>query len=426
MKAKKEVTRRQFLAASAAAVAAPMILPQGVLAMNGRPGANDRIVTGHIGVGGQGKGLLGFFKDNAGMLCDADSNQLVQTQKMLGRELPTCKDYREILDRKDIDAVVIATPDHWHGVQAVQACEAGKDVYCEKPASRTIEEGQAMMKAVRRYGRVMQIGSQGRSTVAAQAAFNFIRNGQLGDISRVDCWHVNNWVGGDPTLTGPAPAELDWDLWLGPSRWVPYNPDRVHFNFRWMLDFGDGFIRDRGAHVFSVLNYVMDLDLKAPYRVTATGQRPISGLWDVPTTFEATFEYKNPDLIVTWKQPGDRAADHDFGAVYHGSKDTLIVRGGDGGTYTEDKALNYVPPTDGQHAFKSPGHHQNFLDSIKSRKDPVMTIEAGHRVATQCNLAAISYKLGRPIEWDVATERFINDDEANALLGNPGRGPWHI
>jgi predicted dehydrogenase len=425
MKAKKSVSRRQFLATAAAATA-PMILPQGVLAINGRPGANDRIVTGHIGVGGQGRGLLNPFRENAGMLCDVDSNQVGNAMKMLGRELPTAKDFREVLDRNDIDAVVIAAPDHWHGIMSVWACEAGKDVYCEKPASRTIEEGQKMIKAVRRYGRIMQIGSQGRSTPAAQAAFNYIQNGMLGEIKRIDCWHVENWTGGDPNKTSTPPAELDWDLWLGPQRWVPYNEDRVHFNFRWMLDYGDGFIRDRGAHVFSVMNWVMGLDLKAPYRVSATGQAPTQGLWDVPITFDATFEYKNPDLLVTWSQPGERAGDHDFGAVYHGTKDTLIIRGGDGGTYTEDKAMQYVPPTDGKHARVSPGHQRDFLDAVKSRKDPIMTIEAGHRVATQCNLAAISYKIGRPVEWDIEKELFVGDAEANALISNPGRGPWHI
>lgn len=430
MKTTTRISRRQFLAASAATAIGPMILPSGVLAAPGRPGANDKIITGHIGVGGQGMGLLNAFNSlpgsSPGALCDADSNQLERAVKALGRKIPTYKDYRELLEQSDLDAVVIATPDHWHGIQTVQACQAGKDIYVEKPLSRTVEEGQAMKKAAARYGRIIQVGSQGRSTPAAHAACTYIRNGQLGDIKQVDCWHVPNYTGGDPLKNGPAPPELDWDLWLGPQRWVPYNPDRVHFNFRWMLDYGDGFIRDRGAHVFSVIMWCLDFDKKLPSRVTASGVSPKTGLWDVPTTFEATFEYKNPDIVVTWKQPGEPAADTDFGAVYRGTKDTLIVRGGDGGCGTEDKALNYVPPADGQHMFKSPGHQQNWLDCIRSRQMPHMSIFAGHAVATMCNLATISYKLGRTVEWDNEKEKFINDEQANLMLASPGRGPWHI
>ncbi|MBI4559399.1 MAG: Gfo/Idh/MocA family oxidoreductase [Candidatus Hydrogenedentes bacterium] len=420
-----KVSRRQFLAASTAAIA-PLILPSGVLAAPGRPGANDRLITGHIGVGGMGSGHLNAFRHNAGAVCDVDQNHLKAAVERVGRPVDTYTDYRYILDRKDIDAVVVASPDHWHGVQTVHACEAGKDVYCEKPACNTIEEGQAMVRAAKRFGRIVQIGSQGRSTRAAHAACTYLRNGQIGQVTRVECWHYENPVGGDPGKNGPAPPELDWDLWLGPARWVPYNPERVHFNFRWFLDFGGGNIRDRGAHVLSVVLWCLDLDHQGPVRVTATGNPPPHGLWDCPTSMEVTYEFKEPELTVVWAQPGVKPVEAGFGAMYYGTNDSLLVTGGDGGCGTEDKAMNYTPPSDGVTPFKSPGHRENWLECIRTREKPLMNIEAAHRVASMCVLGNISYRLRRPLEWDPVNERVVGDEQANLMLSNPGRGPFHV
>jgi len=419
------VSRRTFLAQSAAAVAGPLILPTGVLAAPGRPGANDRIVTGHIGIGGMGGGHLNALKDQAGALCDVDQNHLKHAVDVVGRKIDTYGDYRRILDRKDIDAVVIASPDHWHAVQMVHACEAGKDVYVEKPACNTIAEGQAMVRAAERYGRVVQVGSQGRSTPAAQAACTFIRNGQLGQVQKVECWHYENPVGGTKPDSDPPP-ELDWDMWLGPARWVPYNPDRVHFNFRWFLDFGGGNIRDRGAHVFSVVLWCLNLDHTGPVKVAATGEPPHEGIWDCPTKMDVTYEFKNPDVTVTWSQPGVKPVDAQFGAVYTGTKDKLVVIGGDGGCKTEDKAMNYTPPANGEHVFKSPGHRENWFDCIKTREKTLMNIEAAYRVATLCVLGNVSYRLGRALEWDPVKEVVVGDEQANRMLSNPGRGQWHV
>ena len=256
-----KLSRRHFIA-SAAAVTAPLILPSGVLAQNGRPGANDRLVLGHIGAGGQGKSHLKFLSGREDVkvaaICDVDVKHRAQGIDFTGGVAEGYNDYREVLDRQDIDAVIIASPDHWHGLMTVHACEAGKDVYVEKPASKTVEEGRAMVKAAKRYKRIVQVGSQGRSTPAAAAACNYIRNGQIGDVARVECWHYQNPTGGDPNGDRAVPDGLDWDMWLGPAQYVPYNRDRAHVNFRWMLDFGGGQIRDRGAHVLSCLLYTSD------------------------------------------------------------------------------------------------------------------------------------------------------------------------
>ncbi len=429
-KPKSVLTRRSFLASSAAAVAAPMILPSGVLAQKGKPGANDKLVIGQIGAGGQGRSHLKFLSGREDVelaaICDVDANNLSTGLDFTGGKADGYTDYRRVLDRKDLDAVVIVTPDHWHGIMMVQACEAGKDVYVEKPASKTVEEGRAMVDAANRYGRVVQVGSQGRSTPAAVASCNYLRNGQIGDVKEVICWHYENPIGGDPAKNQPAPDTLDWDRWLGPARWVKYNPDRVHFNFRWMLDFGGGQIRDRGAHVLSVVSWCLDLDDKSPVRVTATGTPPATGLWDCPPDLRVVYEFEDPELTIIWEQPGTRYADYDFGAIYKGTKDNLVVRGGDGGCLAEDRARAYTPPADGYHAFASPGHHQNWFDCIKSREKTIMNIEAGHQVAKMCILANLSYRIQRPIQWDGATESIVGDEGANRLLGNSGRGEYHL
>lgn len=432
------MNRRRFLKTASTAAIAPMILPSGVLAAKGNPGANDKLVIGQIGTGGQGRSHSKFLsgrKDvQVAAVCDVYDKHRQQGIDFTDGQAQGYNDYRKLLERKDLDAVVIAAPDHWHGLMAVDAANAGLDVYVEKPASKTIEEGRAMLDAARRNKIVMQVGSQGRSTPAAYDSCNYIRNGQIGDVNKVVCWHYDNPVGGDASKNGAAPADLDWNMWLGPARWVPYNPDRVHFNFRWMLDFGGGQIRDRGAHVLSVMSWCLDLDDKSPVRVHATGVAPETGLWDCPTNLRVEYTFENPDLTVIWEQPGITPTKHtlgdnfhnQFGATYYGSKGELIIGGGDGGCYAEEAAKNYTPPSNGFQAQKVRGHHQNWFDCIKSREKPIMDIEAGHQVAAMCILANLSYRIGRPIEWDGKKERIKNDDDANRLLGSPGRGEFHL
>ncbi len=424
--ASRGMSRRDFLARASAGAIAPMILPSGVLGLHGRLGANDRLVTGHIGVGGMGRAHLRFFAENVGAVCDVDDNHIAQVIEGLGREVPTYKDYRRLLERDDLDAVVIAAPDHWHGLMTVHACQAGKDVYVEKPASRTIGEGRAMVEAARRYNRVVQVGSQGRSSAHAHAACTFMRNGELGQVREVVCWHVNNYVGGDWSKTSPPPPNLDWDMWLGPARWVPYNPDRVHFNFRWFMDFGGGFVRDRGAHVLSLVFWNLNLDHTGPVYVEATGRPSPTGLWDTPETMEATWRFRDPELTVRWEQPGTPVTDYDFGATYIGDRGSTVIEGADGGTIVEDHVLNYQPPAGGVEVKKSPGHQEDFVECIRTREKPIMDIEAGHRVATACTMANISYLLGRPLEWDPVAERFLNDPQANAMINPPMRRPWTL
>lgn len=426
-----KLTRRQFVGTALAASVGPMILPTGVLAKPGRPGPNERLVIGHIGVGGMGTGHLNFVQGHesfeSAALCDPEQKHLARALDIVGRKVPTYTDYRKLLEQKDIDAVIIAAPDHWHGLMTVHACQADKHVYCEKPLSLTIHEGNAMKAAAKASGSVVQVGSQARSTDGGRQAWNWVNNGKIGNVNRVECWHVDNPTGGDWAKNGPAPENLDWNMWLGPAQWVPYNPDRVHFNFRWFLDFGGGQIRDRGAHVFNLASWVLGLDDRDPVRISATGTPPPSGMYDCPQNMEVIIEYKNPDLTLVWRQPGEKMADHDFGAVYFGDKGKLIVRGGDGGTFVDDPEVkNFVPGPKDKSCEVSTGQHTNWLEAIQTGKRPIMNIEAAHRIATNCILANISYRIGRPIEWDGKKQQVIGDEAANQMLGNAGRGEFHL
>lgn len=421
----KKTTRRSFLGSAVAGVALPAVFPGGFLRA---ASPNERVLTGHIGLGGMGTGHLNFFRDHAAALCDVDSDHLDRAAAIIGRYVPKYRDFRDLLDQKNLDGVVIATPDHWHGVMAVLACEAGKDVYVQKPASVTIEEGRAMVNAAQRCGRVMQVGSQGRSTPAAYQSAAFIQNGEIGRVREVDCWHVENPVGGFQPTTA-APTKLDWDLWLGPMRHTDYNVERVHFNFRWFVEFGGGQIRDRGAHVLSCALFILDADNRGPVWIEATGSPPQKGLWDCPTKMEIKYVFEDPDLVIYWRQPGnarDPFKNRDFGARYLGERGELVVGGGDGGTYAEPRAAEYEIPAGGKQPYRSPGHEQNWVDCIRSRKKPIMTIEAGHAVCVLCVLGNISYRLGRGLRWDAANERVLGDEEANRLLARPNRAPWRI
>ena len=278
---KRKTSRREFLSQTTKTVVAGVaafhiVPPHCVHAAPNRPAPSDRLVLGHIGIGGRGRGFVrsGWSK----YLCDIDDERLEQAAQRAcegdadaRKNLKLYKDYRELLDQKEIDAVVIASPDHWHALHCINACEAGKDVYVEKPACKTIEEGRAMVNAAGRYARVVQVGSQGRSQKGAYHGHKYIANGQIGRVSEVRCWHYPTPTGSWVPNTDP-PATLDYEKWVGPARWIPYNKSRTHGSFRWMQFTGAGQIRDRGAHVMSVAMWIMGGDATGPVTVEATGE----------------------------------------------------------------------------------------------------------------------------------------------------------
>lgn len=427
MSNEQRVSRRAFMGRAASAIALPTVIPSSVLARQGRQGANDRIVTANIGVGGMGTNHVAA---DAAAICDVDDNHLANAAKRVTKGTPfLTKDYRRILDRKDIDAVIIATPDHWHALMTVHACQAGKHVMSEKPTCKTLGEGRAMVDAARRYKRVVQIHAQGRSNPVAHKACEFVRNGNLGRVRRVEIWHPVNFTTDNWGAPEPVPPTLDWNMWLGPARWAEYNPRRCHFNFRWFMDYGGGFIRDRGNHALSIVSWLMNHDdYKGLVTCEATGTPMLTGFYDVPATMEVTWHFQNPEWTLTWSQPGrpNPRFPGEWGATYYGDRDSLVVLGGDGGCDTEEKAKRYEPPSGGVRVFKSPGHRENWLDCIRTGQRPVMDVEIGYHVITLCILGNIAYTLGRKVTYDFARERFVGDEEANRFIHEPYRAPWRL
>jgi predicted dehydrogenase len=445
----RRMTRRALLqsaTASAAAAGFPRFVRASALGAPGGPSANERLTVAHIGVGGMGTHHLRDMvrRMQAGQVqiaavCDVDERRLAKASETAGPQADVYRDYRYILERPDIDAVVIATPDHWHAVQMVHAAECGKHVYVEKPACCTIEEGKAMVAAARRNKVSVQVGSQGRSQPEAYLAHRYLANGQIGRVQRVSCFHYPSPVDEKPVPDSDPPAALDWDLWLGPLRWRAYNRRYCPGTFRWVLESGGGQIRDRGAHVMSCAMWWLGADGTGPVTIEAHGSSPPAGLWDSAVEMDVTYTFENPDWVMTWSQhpdagppPETRTADEPqitrpgYGAIYHGTKGTLTHWGGDGGTWVERKVRDWVPPPDAKDVYKSPGHKEDWFEGIRTGKKTIMNIEAAVGVANLCILGNLSFILGRPLRWDQAKQEIIGDAEARRMMSRPQRHPYHL
>ena len=449
MKQSNQLNRREFLAAAGAAASIPYFIPSTVLAAPGRTGANERLIMAHVGVGGRGGKLfreMKKFRDTGAVkvaaVCDVDETRLAKAAKEAGAGVAAYRDYRYILERRDIDAVVIGTPDHWHGVQLVHMAECGKHVYLEKPACCTIEEGKAMVAAVKENRVSVQVGSQGRSQPEAYLAHRYLVNNNIGHISRVDCFHYPSPEDNEPVPDSDPPPELDWDMWLGPLRWRPYNKRYCPGKFRWLLGSGGGQIRDRGAHVMSCAMWWMGADGTGPVTVEATGTPPTKGLWDSAVLMEVTYTFKNPDWTMTWtqmpneeippaeertgKEPGGKISRPGYGAIYRGDKGKFIHWGGDGGTWAEKKAREWVPPAGARDVYKSPGHMEDWFKGIKTGAKTIMNIEAAVGTANLCILGNLSYILGRKLKWDQAKQEIVGDEQARRMMSRPQRHPYHL
>ncbi len=381
---------------------------------------SESIVLGFIGVGGMGSGHLGAFLGRNDVriaaVCDVDENHRNAARARVGGDCAAYNDLRELLDRKDIDAVVIATPDHWHALATIYACQAGKDVYCEKPFSLTIEDGRAMVNAVRRYGRVFQTGSQQRSEAGFRIACEAVRHGRIGKLHT-----VRTGIGGNPTCgwepDSDPPPGLDWNLWLGPAPWRPYNKRRCHFDFRWYWDTGGGMMCDWGHHHNDIAQWGIGADGSGPVEITGWGIFPTEGLFECPTQFEATYRYPNGITLI--------CATRSHGVRFEGSDGWVHVDRGFLEASDPEIIEDYLRPGE-QPLPRSVGHHQDWLDCIKSRKRPICDAEIGHRSVTVCHLGNIAIRTGRKLVWDPVAERITNDEALNRWLGKPYRPPWHL
>jgi predicted dehydrogenase len=440
MQPTQATSRRQFLRRSAAAtagvLAAPYFVRASALGLAGGVAASERIVMGAIGTGGMGKGdmnaMMGFPEVQMVAVCDVDSNHRKQAREMVNKKYGNsdCKDFndfRELLAIKDIDAVTVTTPDHWHALASVAAANAGKDVYCEKPLANSVAEGRAICEAVKKNQRILQTGSHERSGGNARFACELVRNGRLGKVHTVqinlpcDDDHHNKAraVDGVPSETA-VPEGFDYDFWLGHTPQAPYTPKRCHFWWRFNLAYGGGEMTDRGAHVIDIAQLGLGMDDTGPVEFEATGVRKKDSLYNVFWDYTFTNTYANGVRMVgTTKGPR--------GLKFIGEKGWIFVEIHGGRLEAEPASLLQEKISDGEIQLgRSPGHQRNFIDSVKSRQQPVAHAEIGHRTGSICHLNNIAMLVGRKLKWDPAKEQFVGDDEANKLLAPSMRSPWSL
>ena len=429
-------SRRHFIKRSATALAGFIIAPRFVLGGNRPDGTkyippSDMITLGFIGCGKQGRILSNYFlstneirilalsevyKDKSElMLKTIKTNQEKNNQPVNDNDIAVYNDFRELLSRKDIDAVVIATPDHWHAAVAVRATEAGKDIYCEKPLSLTVKEGRAMVKATRKHKRVFQTGSMQRSWPEFRQAVEIVRNGFIGEIKSIK---VN--VGPPPAAYNlpeqPVPDGLDWSKWLGPNEFKPFNAELappitkdVYPNWRNYKEFGGGMVTDWGAHMFDIAQWALDMDESGPVEIFAP---------DAEHPF-LTYKYKNNIIMTHEKWEWNNAV------MFTGTEGEIRIGRGKLET-TPASVKTLIIDSTKKHVYKSENHYKDFLNAMRTRTKPICDVETGHRTATVCNIGNIAYQLKRPLKWNPKKEKFKKDAEANALLGRPMLNEWAI
>ena len=422
------MTRRHFVrTAAAAAVAAPTIIPAHVL---GKDAPSNKITIGFIGTGGHGTGWnLPHYLDQGDAkilaVCDVDTGRMnhakgIVDQNYGNKDCGTAKDFREILARDDIDAVMISTPDHWHTLMSLMAIRAGKDVQCEKP-TLTIDEGKILTDAVRKHEKVFQTSTEDRGVPVYHRMAELVRNGRIGKLQRIEVILPKQpGEPGDPTPQ-PVPEGLDYDMWLGPAPKAPYTKDRVLFNFRWISDYSGGIICDWGAHLFDTAQWANDTERSGPVEVVGTGSRWEGGLYDTVKDYDVTYRYAN-GVTMTCKpgNPSIKFIGSDGWVGNNGWRAELEA--------SNKEILESVIGDDEIKLFTNPaGEHRNFLDCVKSRKDPYFPVDIGHRVSTVCHLANIAIDRGVKLAWDPVKQEFVGDDAANAMRKvRPGRGEWKI
>jgi predicted dehydrogenase len=430
-------------------------------------GANDRITIAQIGLGARGYYELGLCMKNPSVniagVCDVYEPFAREAARKVGGNVTQYSDFRHVLDRKDIDAVFVSTPDHWHAIISILACQAGKDVYCEKPLSHTIAEGRRMVQAARKYGRVVQTGSQQRSAPHFAKAQSLIQSGYIGKVSRVDCWNFANQYPegcGNPPDEDPPPG-LNWDFYLGPAPHANYNRNRFIWHYRWFWEYSGGMMTDWGAHHMDSLHQIMGVD--APLAVSASGGKYVlRDNRETPDTLRAVFEYPGfmasytNDIVNRYPKAG-----RPYGMMFSGTLGTLIIdrksyevipeksmgpgevdlfallkhRGIPIPKHAPDPASNDPAPK-----FSDPisvtgisldpevqiAHIQNWLDCIRSRQRTVADWETGHRSVTACHLGNIALRTGKRIQWDSKSEAIVNDSEAAKMMTKNYRAPWNL
>ena len=454
----KKLNRREFFRKTAGGTAAtllgfPYIVSSSALGNGNRPAPSDRIVMGCIGLGGQGTYNLRAFMNQPDVqivaLCDVnkgsddydmlyqfkgsssaglkpalervESYYAKQTTSGSYKGCDTYHDFRDLLARKDIDAVTVCTPDHWHGLISIAAAKAGKDIYCEKPLTNTIAEGRAVSDAVKRYKRILQTGSHERSNHSVRYAAELIQNGRIGKMHTIRVnMPIDNDVEIPPQKTMPVPPGLDYDFWLGPTPWAPYTKKRTHFWWRYILSYGGGEMTDRGAHILDLAHLVLGMDNRGPVEISGTGIAPKDGLFNTFINYNYQFRYANGvQLIGKYDKPR--------GIKFEGTDGWIFIHIHGGRLESEPKSLvqEIIEPNE-IHVGRSPGHQRNFLDCVITRNQPMARAETGHRTATICHLLNIAMLTEQKLQWDPKLEQITNSPEANKMVAPPMRSPWRL
>jgi predicted dehydrogenase len=424
-----QISRRHFIHSSAAGFATAIATT--ARAQKRPVAAAEKINLGVIGCGGMGNSNMREVQSqkdvNIVALADVDQQHLGHTMAAAraAKHKPTgYHDYRKLLDRQDLDGVIIATPDHWHAITSIHAMQAGKDVYCQKPLTHNLHEGQVMVQAARKYQCVTQMGNQVHATENYHRVVEIVQSGVLGDISLIRVWLAENRFpdGRGTAVTGQPPAELDYDFWLGPAPKRPYTKLRSHFTWRYFWDYGGGHFLDFVCHLHDLVHWGMQVN--APLAIAAAGGKSmIEDDSTTPNTLLATYEY--PEFLVEWSMTGTNAhglEGRGAGVMFHGTQATLHCHYGDFKILPKGKDQPIELPE--KSLTRSPGHERQWLDRIKTRELCDCDFEYGHRLTSVGHLGNIAYRTGEKIKWDAEAERVTNHPQANDFLTREYRVPY--
>ncbi len=401
-------------------------------------GPNDTIVMATIGTGGMGRGDMRAAMGQDGVkmvaVCDVDKKRLEEGAEAAGDDVDKYTDFRELLERDDLDAVIIGTPDHWHAIPAIAAMKKGLDVYCEKPMTLFLDEGKAMVKVARENDSVFQTGSQQRSDRRFRLACELVRNGRIGKLQTVEARIGDNPRGG-PYQEAEVPEELDWDFWLGQTPKITYVPERCHYTFRWFSTYSGGKMTDWGAHHNDTAQWGLGADGTGPVKVNAVGDawNLLPNSYDMPQHFVASCTYENGAVLHTMSHPKCRYArdivkhlpDEGNGVLFTGEDGWIFVNRGKI-LASDQKLIDEPLGEDAERLYESNNHMRDFIDCMRSRQRPICDVEVGHRSVSVCHLENIALNVRRELTWDPEKEQFVDDDDANRLLKREMRKPWTL
>ncbi len=427
-----EISRRSFLCGAAASgmVAFPAFVPSYLFGNDNRPSPSNRITMGFIGTGSHGTGhnLASFLRqEDAHVLavCDVDSKHRQKACDMVNERYKNgdCRqygDFREIIARKDIDGVMISTPDHWHVPMSLMALCSGKDVICEKP-TLTIEEGRILSDTVRRLGAVFQTSTEDRSVPQYHRMAELVRNGRIGKLHTIRIT-LPNWSGASPEQqkTAPVPEGFDYEMWLGPAPYSPYAPGRCHWHFRWIRDYSAGMLADWGTHMVDTAQWANNTEFTGPLTIEGKAEFPTQGIYDAARNFHLEYTYANGVRLLIDSGGTGLRFEGSEGWVGNASWRAPVEA-------SSKKILESVIRPEETHLYTCPGgEHRNFLDCVKSRRKPYFPAEIGHRLCSLLHAGNIAMLLGRRLEWNPEKEEFFNDATANRMRSRSMRAPWTL